>query len=111
MPILPLEKDKVVREKLLYQTMPRFTPNYDQDITVFCDGAVTTLSLDDMDSMEFNAHTYEVTYTPVNAYVYHPKNEKISIKILQRKTDMLPTTIQAVSVRVHGGELEWTMLG
>ena len=110
-PILPLEKNKVVREKLLYQTMPRFTPNYEEDITIFCDGAVTTLSLDDMDTMDFNAHTYEVTYTPVNAYVYHPKSEKISIKILQRKTDMLPTTIQAVSVRVHGGELEWTMLG
>jgi len=110
-PILPMEKERVEREKLLYQTMTRFTPNYEEDITVYCDGAVTSLSLEDMNSMDFNAHTYEVSYTPINAYTYHPENEKVQIKILQRKTNKLPTTIQAVSLRVHGGELDWTMLG
>ena len=110
-PILPMEKERVEREKLLYQTMTRFTPNYEEDITVYCDGAVTSLSLEDMGSMDFNAHTYEVSYTPINAYTYHPENEKVQIKILQRKINKLPTTIQAVSLRVHGGELDWTMLG
>ena len=108
-PILPVEKTKVVHEPLVYQLGTRFAVDPDSDVKIYQDGVETNLLLSDADSFDYAGHSYTVSYTPIDAHKYFPKNKEVQVKIIQKKSE-LPTTINTVSIRKHGGEMYWTIL-
>lgn len=106
-PILPLEEDRIIKEPLYYQVDTRFAVNYDESVIIYKDDAETSLALSDVDSFDYAAHSYAISYTPANPYRYFPENDKIAVKVIQKKSEV-PTTINSISIRKHGGDLYWT---
>lgn len=108
-PLLPVEKTQVEHEELLYQMNTRFAVSDSFPVTIYEDDIETNLLLSDKDSFDYAEHDYTVSYTPAAPYQYVPQNQTIRVKILQKKAT-LPTTIKAVSIRKHGGGVDWTIL-
>lgn len=108
--ILPINTKFIVNERLMYQLPVRFTVDASKDATLYKDGNIIGDTIADKESFDYANHTYSVSYTPSRtAYKYFPKNETIQVKVLQRKSD-LPVTIKAISIRKHGGKVDWTTL-
>jgi hypothetical protein len=108
-PILPIENDRVINEKLFFNLPTRFTVDTKRDIEVKKDGQVIKRTIEGLDSLDLQSGLYTISYTPLNAHNYFPDNETISIKAIQRLYDpnAEPPYIRNLLVHKYGGGLTW----
>lgn len=125
-PILPIGQDKIKNEKLFFGLMPRFDIMNPSDIVVKRDGEVIGISsLQDLQLFLLTNNTnsetgqssflregsYTIDYEPgASAQSYHPDNDRIRIKIIQRNfVDSIPIAIDTLVIRKYGRSNPWAL--
>ena len=109
-PILPIEETTVENEKLFWGQKTRF--DIADTVVIKQNGINTTMSIDDfLELDEINdTDSYTISYTPVsNSNIYRPVNTTIKIKLIERCKDMIPSVINSITIKKHGGKQPWTI--
>lgn len=106
-PILPVEEEKIVNEKIFYGLRTRFSINNDEEIVIKENGHKLNIDLED--AIILNTKNLTIDYVPVNAYSVKPTSQYIKIKIIIRnydKTTEAPS-VENVTVKKFGGNSLW----
>lgn len=110
-PIMPVEEDIVIHERLFYGLETRFKVDTKKPIMIFKNGEKTTIGYSEINTILFGNDTYTITYSPFNnVHQYYPVNKTIKVKIIERHTSgQIPATIDSVVILRHGGDRLWTI--
>lgn len=110
-PILPIETERV-KEKLFYNLDTRFTIDKTKEIIIYKNNEATSLSLDDINSLDFNSNVYTIEYTPaIQHQIYNPTQDNIKVKLIQRiyNDNDIPANIIAMTILKYGGSKIWNI--
>jgi hypothetical protein len=110
-PILPIETERV-KEKLFYNLDTRFTIDKTKEIIIYKNNEATSLSLDDINSLDFNSNVYTIEYTPaIQHQIYNPTQDNIKLKLIQRiyNDNDIPANIIAMTILKYGGSKIWNI--
>lgn len=112
-PIIPIEESGIIiTERLFFGQKLRFTPDDSTDVVIKKDDIATSMTID-----EFLALTdiddndiYTAEYLPTtNETQYKPTNNSIKIKIIERCDNKIPSVINSMVLKKHGGEKPWNI--
>ena len=106
-PILPIKEEKVVHEKLFHGLSTRFLPDKNKPIEIFKNGEKASF---DYSNITNDGNIYTISYTPVvKSHRYVPMNKSVRVKVIQRYDlpNMLPTTIESITLLKYGGTKIW----
>lgn len=111
-PIIPIEEsDLIITEHLFFGQGLRFTPDESYDIKIKKNGLDTSMTLEDFLSLtdiDKDNEVYTAEYMPINtSSKYSPSNNSIKIKIIERCYDNIPSVINTLVIKKHGGEKPW----
>lgn len=105
--ILPVKEEKIVNEKLFHGLNTRFLPDKNKPIEIFKNGEKASF---DYSNIPKDGNVYTISYTPViKSHRYSPKNKTVKIKVMQRYDlpNMLPATIESITLLKYGGTKIW----
>lgn len=111
-PIIPVEESGlIITEHLFFGQGLRFTPDKSHDIKIKKNGLDTSMSLDNFLSLtdiDKDNEVYTAEYMPINtSSKYSPSNNLIKIKIIERCYDNIPSVVNTLVIKKHGGEKPW----
>lgn len=107
-PILPVEQEKVEKEKLIQNINTRFVIDTSKEYTIFKDNEKENISLEEVYNRDLSSADYRISYYPSSGHSYSSNSDSIAIKIIQYKT-IVPSEIRSISIQKYGGVLNWTI--
>lgn len=104
-PILPIDTNTIIDEKIFFGLRTRFSVDTDKEILVKKNGMLVDISLDQ--AINSNEDGYTVSYTPLDAHNVNIKNNIIQIKAIIRTYDNTQEApfIKSIAVKKYGGVL------
>ena len=111
-PILPLGDLDVKNEKIFFGLNTRFTVDETANILIKQNDKITNYTLYDIlnPSNIDTSLNYNISYTPITSYKYHPNNSSIKIKVIIRNYVLQETApyVSLLKIRKYGGDALWT---
>lgn len=106
-PILPIDINTVINEKIFFGLRPRFSIDTDNEVLIKKHGMLVDISLDQ--AVNSNEDGYTVTYTPIDAHNLYIKNSTIKIKAILRTYDNTQEApfIKNIAIKKYGGNLTY----
>lgn len=106
-PILPIDTDTVINEKIFFGLRTRFAIDTDCDVVIKKDGSVVDTTLDQ--AINSNKDGYTVSYTPLDAHDLVTKNYSIRVKAILRTYDKNAKApyIKNIAIRKYGRSTAW----
>lgn len=104
-PILPIDTNTVINEKIFFGLRTRFSIDPDEDVLIKKHGMLVDISLDQ--AINSNEDGYTVTYTPMDAHNLYIKNSTIRVKAIIRTYDNTEEApfIKNMAIKKYGGNL------
>lgn len=108
-PILPIEENQVIDEKIFTGFKTRFSIDSTKNIIIKENGIISSLSLEEVYNSEKTNLT--ITYTPINSYSVKTENHSIKIKAILRLYDNNTAApyIKEIAIKKFGGSTLWEM--
>lgn len=106
-PIMPIN-DKMVRNERIFFGLPlRFSIDRSKPYYIKKDGVNIDTSPEA--AMNANDGLYTITYTPLNAQQYKPREEKVQLKIILRQYEKTAESpfVKSALIRAYGGDALW----
>jgi hypothetical protein len=102
-PILPIETEIVIDEKIFYGLNTRFSIDEDNKVTIKKNGIPLDITLSQ--AINTNDSGYTITYTPLNPYKIELNNATIRIKVILRTydTNLEAPFVKSMSINKYGG--------
>lgn len=106
-PILPIEENQVINEKIFTGIKTRFSIDNTKDIIIKENGIISNLSLDEVFNSEKTNLT--ITYTPINPYSIKIENQSIKVKAILRvyEDNVSAPYIKEIAIKKFGGSALW----
>lgn len=105
-PILPIDNNKIFKEKLFYGISTRFRIDPANPIIIYENNIEKDRNRDQLSAEEYEKNTYTISYTPYgDVHKYIPQNSKIKLKIIFRCYDESESVaeIKKIMINKYGG--------
>ncbi|MCY7865889.1 hypothetical protein P8918_13330 [Bacillus spizizenii] len=106
-PIVPVGDSLVRNEKIFFGLPLRFSIDKTKPYIIKKDGVEVTMTPEA--AINANDGLYTITYSPIGAYDYMPKNDRVKVKVIMRLYDKTsePPFVQNALIRAYGGDALW----
>lgn len=111
-PILPIEIEDMITEKLFFRLDTRFPIDNTQKYIIKENNLIISATLDELNNKDFNSNVYTIQYVPIKqSYLYYPKTDNIKVKVVQRimSEDTIPAVIKSITILKFGGNKIWNI--